>query len=109
VGATIRFALGRDAVATFVVERPRLGVRKGRRCVTPPRRRGSGPKPKRCTRYTKVGSFSRTSTTGANSFRFTGRLRNKGLRRGKYRLTATARVSGGKAGKPATRPFTIVR
>jgi hypothetical protein len=109
VGTRIAYRIDGAAIATFTVQRPLPGVRKGKRCVAPPRKRRSGSKPKRCTRYPKVGAFSRNSTAGANSFRFTGRVKGKALSPGKYRLIATARVGGGKPGKPATKRFTIVR
>ena len=86
-----------------------LGPACGRAAGASLPRASAGPGRKRCTRYTKVGAFNRTSTAGANRFRFTGRLRSRALRRGTYRLSATAKVRGGKAGKPAAKRFTIDR
>jgi hypothetical protein len=51
-----------------------------------------------------IGTLSRVSLVGANSFRFTGRVNGKRLAPGKYRLKASA--VGGKA---ISKRFTIAR
>jgi hypothetical protein len=94
-------------VVAFTVGRLLPGVRKGKRCVTPHRKKPKGKKPKRCTRVKTIGSFSRTSVAGVNTFHFTGRVKNKALVPGKYRLTATPQ--GAAAANVLSRRFTIVR
>lgn len=100
VGTRIGYVLDRDATATFTVARRAAGVRKGRRCVRPPRRRGKG---RRCSRTVTVGSFRRASKVGANRIRFSGRLRGRALAPGRYRLSATAGTP------PTSAAFAVVR
>lgn len=59
---------------------------------------------RKCTRFKKLkGGFSDQGAAGANSFRFSGRLRSRALKPGRYRLVGrtgtTSRVAR----------FTIVR
>jgi hypothetical protein len=57
-------------------------------------------------RYRRVrGAFSHRGSRGANSFLFSGRLRGRALRPGRYRLVAT--VPGSAA--PKRTRFRIVR
>ena len=66
-------------------------------------------KRKRCTRVVLLkGSFRRNGVAGKNSFHFTGRLRGRKLKPGRYRLVATP-TAGGIKGKPTSRSFRIVR
>jgi hypothetical protein len=52
------------------------------------------------------GGFTVGAKAGANSFRFTGRLGKRKLRRGRYRLDATP-TAGTKLGKALTAKFRI--
>jgi hypothetical protein len=53
-------------------------------------------RPRRCVIFMRLrGSFKHETVAGQNSFRFTGRLRGRKLRRGRYRLNAVARNSFG--------------
>ena len=53
--------------------------------------KGSKRRTGRCLRFKAMrGGFTKTGAQGANSFRFTGRLRGKALKAGPYRLRATA-------------------
>jgi hypothetical protein len=98
IGTTITYTLSVDATVAFRVERAKKGRRRGGRC-TKPGRRSRG---RRCTRYVRVrGGFNVGGTAGANSFKFTGRVANRRLARGRYRLVATP-STGIKTG-PATR------
>jgi len=54
------------------------------------------------------GSFSRASTAGLNSFRFTGRLRGKKLRPGRYRLVMVATDAAKNKSKPRRAKFRVV-
>jgi hypothetical protein len=105
-GADVNFTLNEAATVKFTVARPEPGrVGSGGRCVKPTRHNRDA---KKCTRLVTVhGSFSRTGTTGTNRFRFTGRLRKRKLRPGRYRLVATP-SAGGKIGKAASAAFRIV-
>ncbi len=100
VGTRINYALSRAAPVTFKVQRRKGGRKVGRKCKKPTRRNRSR---KRCN-LTLKGSFVHSGGAGANSFRFTGRLRGRKLRRGRYVLVA--RPAGGKA---SSRKFRIVR
>lgn len=92
------------AKTRFVVRVPRPGVRsRSGACVKRSKRHKRG---RHCTRFVSVGSFARAGTAGANSFRFTGRVRHHKLRPGRYRLDATAKA-GGKA-RTVTKRFRIV-
>ena len=87
-------------------QRAVTGRRVNRRCVA--QRRSNRTKP-RCTRYVTVrGSFTRAGRAGANSFRFTGRLRGRKLSLGRYRLTAVAANANGRS-RAATTTFRIAR
>jgi hypothetical protein len=67
-----------------------------------PTRRNRGAR--RCTRYVRMrGSYSRAGSAGLNRFRFSGRLRGRKLKPGRYRLVGNA------AGDRAAARFTIVR
>jgi hypothetical protein len=66
-------------------------------------------KKRRCTRVaTLKGSFSRAGVAGKNSFHFTGRLRGKQLKPGRYQLVATP-TAGGNKGNSVSSGFRIVR
>jgi hypothetical protein len=93
--------------AIFTVERATTGRRVGRRCVRTTRRNRSRRK---CTRYVRVrGSFNHQGAAGANSFRFSGRVRNRKLAVGSYRLVATAEDAADNKSPTRRRNFRIVR
>jgi hypothetical protein len=52
------------------------------------------------------GGFTVGAKAGANSFRFTGRLANRRLRKGTYRLVASP-TAGTKRGKARSAKFRI--
>jgi uncharacterized repeat protein (TIGR01451 family) len=95
-GTVVSFTVSETATTTFSVSRRARGVRKGGKCVAPPRKRPA-KKPKRCTRYVPAGSFSHDDVAGSVRFRFTGRVGAKALRPASYRLTAVARNAAGKS------------
>jgi hypothetical protein len=107
-GATISYGVSQNVATTFTVQRPRKGFRSKGRCVAK-RPSGAAKKLRRCTRYTKVGSFKHAGLAGDNRFRFTGRVKRKPLRSGRYRLRATARNGALQVGVPLTTTFRIVR
>ena len=47
-----------------------------------------------CRRPTLVGTFTHIDRSGANAFRFSGRLHGRRLPRGRYQLQVTARLGG---------------
>jgi len=100
-GTSIFYTLSADATVSFRVERERDGRRDGSRCVAVTRETRSA---KPCTRYKFLpGKLIAAGTAGANALRFTGRLRGKKLKPGRYRLRAL--VAGG--GAPARVLFEI--
>jgi hypothetical protein len=65
---------------------------------------------RRCRRYVTVkGSASRVAAAGSNSVRFSGRLRGRRLRPGRYRLVARATDAGGIRSATRRAAFRIVR
>jgi hypothetical protein len=109
IGTKVSFALDRAAAVTFTITRSLPGVRKGKTCVAPPKRKTKGAKPKACARVETLGAFARAARTGVNRFTFTGRVKGKALRSGKYTLSAKAKATDGKSSKTLTARFTIVR
>jgi hypothetical protein len=84
----------RDTLAgltTFTVLAAEPGVISGKLCgrpvIKPP---PHSPAARRCTRMVPIGSFTHQDRAGANSLRFTGRLRGRALPPGSYTLQATA-------------------
>jgi hypothetical protein len=102
----VSYRLSEPGRAKFTVERAAKGRKKGHGCVRPTRKNRTA---KRCTRYVKLkGSFSRVSKAGLNSFRFTGRLRGRKLRPGRYRLVMVATDAAKNKSKPTRAKFRIV-
>lgn len=97
------YTLSVDATVAVSVERARQGRRRGGKCRKPARHRRG----RRCTRYVKVkGAFNVGGTTGANEFKFTGRIGDRRLAKGGYRLVATP-TTGTKAGSAVRARFRI--
>lgn len=87
-GSTVSYSLTEPADVSFAVQRSTRGWRVGGRCVST--RRPNRPA-KRCLRYqTLRGGMLHRGASGANKFRFSGRLRNRRLAPGRYRLRAVA-------------------
>jgi hypothetical protein len=110
VGTTVSYTLNTAATVTFTVQRRTTGrkVKKGKktRCVARTRK---NRKKKRCTRYVKVkGSFTQAGKAGKNRFKFSGRLRGRKLKPGRYKLVATP-GTGATKGKARSKAFRIVR
>jgi hypothetical protein len=105
VGTIVRFALSGSGSTRFTVQRALPGRRSGKRCVRP---RKQNAKAKHCTRWSTVGSFTRTGATASKKFRFTGRLKGHRLKPGAYRLVAVATNSAGVKGPQKTASFRIL-
>jgi hypothetical protein len=106
-GATISYVDSQAATTAFTVLKPQRGVRKGARCVKPPRRPAKR-KPKSCTRWVAAGGFAHSDVVGVNKAHFTGRVKNRKLAPGRYRLRAVATFAG-RAGVPVTTTFRVVK
>jgi hypothetical protein len=100
-GTTVRYALTGAATVAFSVERALRGRFVGGKC----RRQTPANRTKRkCTRFRKLrGGFSHRGAAGPNSFRFSGRLRSRALKPGRYRLVGRTGATSRSA------RFTIVR
>ena len=106
-GATVRYTLSEAARVRLSVERRTIGRRVGRRCVKTTRRNRSR---RRCIRFVTVrGSFTHAGAAGPNRFRFSGRVRRRALRRGRYRLVARAVDPAGNRSRVRRAGFRIVR
>jgi hypothetical protein len=90
VGATVAYTLSTDATVTFRVERAKKGRRRAGGC----RKASRAARARRCTRFVSVpGSFTLAGTPGDNRFAFSGRIGERKLRKGRYRLSATPATS----------------
>jgi hypothetical protein len=87
-GTRIRWSLSEAARVTFRVDRTRPGARR---------------------RVIRKGSFARTAPKGRATLRFTGFLRGRALRPGRYVLTAIARDAAGNRSRAKRTTFTVVR
>jgi hypothetical protein len=91
-GALITYTGSQPATTTFTIERAVLGRRAGKNCVKLNRRNA---RRRTCTLYVNVGSFKHKDRAGRVRFRFTGRLHNRSLSPGTYRLNAEPHSAGG--------------
>lgn len=97
-GRKAKFTLSEAAGVTLVVKRARPGRRVGRRCVA---KRRAG---KRCTRWVRVRKLSLPAAgPGANVIALGE------LRRGRYRVRATAVDAAGNVGAPVVASFRVRR
>jgi hypothetical protein len=106
-GARVSYTVSEAGTASFRVERLLPGKKVKKRCVKPT---GKNRKAKSCKRAKRLpGGFSRTSTAGTNSFTFTGALKGKGLKPGKYNLVLVAKDAAGNAARAKRIRFRVVR
>lgn len=106
VGSRVSYGLSETASVRFFVQRAFSGWRVAGRCVKGARSRSAQ---RRCTGYeTLRGGFSVRGREGANTFMFTGRLRARALRPGRYRLRAVATDAAGNRSVVSSRRFEIV-
>jgi uncharacterized repeat protein (TIGR01451 family) len=103
-GTAVSYVDSQAATTTLTVYQLLPGVRKGKKCVAPPRKKKKGTR--RCTRLVRRGSFTRQDLGGPVSFRFKGKLGRKTLAAGSYRLSVVAVNAGGKS-KAAQADFKI--
>ncbi len=86
-GAAVTFNIADGAYVDFAIKSEKTGKRAGGKCVagTPTKKAPS------CTRTVALpGDFKLIGISGDNSFRFSGRLADKKLAPGRYRLIAKA-------------------
>jgi hypothetical protein len=106
VGTRVRYRLSEPATTNMRIQRRRRGVRRRGRCVRARARRGR----KRCFRWVRVkGRLRHRGAPGLNAFGFTGRLRGKALKPGRYRFVAFARDDAGNRSRTVRRRFRIKR
>lgn len=107
-GTTVSYNDSQSAITVFTVLRRQPGIERAKHgCVKPPHGRGRGRRGKHCTRYARMGSFVHQDSSGANRFRFTGRVGGRTLRPGRYLLQALPRVADHTA-KPSVRAFRVI-
>jgi hypothetical protein len=101
-----RFRLSESARVRIAIERALAGRRKGGRCVAPGKaRRGA----KRCSRWRRVTTLRKRAKSGPNSVRFSGKVRGRSLRVGRYRALATAKDAvGNSSRRPRKARFSAV-
>jgi hypothetical protein len=105
-GLRFIFRLSESARVRIAIERGLEGRRKGRRCVAPGRAR---KRARRCTRWRSVTALRKQSKPGPNSVRFSGKVRGRPLRVGRYRALATATDAVGNSSRPRKAGFSVVR
>jgi subtilisin-like proprotein convertase family protein len=114
--ARIGYRLSEAATVRFQVQRASAGRRIRGRCVPAPRRgrRRAGGRPRlrgrRCTRFVRVGrAFEQSGMPGANRRRLTRRIGRRRLRRGAYRLVASATDAAGNRSARRLARFRVTR
>jgi subtilisin-like proprotein convertase family protein len=104
-GASVSYTDSQAAVATLTVLRQLPGRKiKGKCTKSKP---ASKSKP-RCKRYLPLGSFTHADVAGANKLKFSGRLKGRGLKPGRYKLAVVAKGADGKASNTLEAPFTVL-
>jgi hypothetical protein len=105
-GTTFLFRLSEAAKFRIKIERVRGGRRVKGRCLKPRRRYRHK---RRCRRYRKVGTIKGAARKGGNRKRFSGRIKGRALRRGRYRATIVATDAEGAKSKPRRLRLRIAR
>lgn len=101
-GAIVSFVLNLPAKVSFSVMRFSHGRKNSKgRCVAQTKHNRNA---KRCKLVVRVGGFSFAGHSGANSLRFSGRLKGRRLAPGSYGLSAKPG-----SGRPGTASFKVVR
>jgi len=101
VSTTVSYTLSAAGTVAFSLERKLVGRRAGKRCVKKTR---ANRAKKKCALFKPVkGAFSHTGAAGQNRFKFSGRVGNRALKPGAYRLTGKTAAASRRAS------FKIVR
>ena len=107
-GTTISWIDTEASVATLTFKQALVGVPSGRSCVAP--RHPRGRHAKTCTRWvTLSGSVMHADAAGADSVRFSARLRGHALSPGRYEVAITARAGGLTSHTLISAPFSVLR
>jgi hypothetical protein len=102
---TIRFRLSSRARVRVAIARKLAGRRARGRCVKPaPRLRGR----RRCTRLVLTGTLARERRAGQHAIAFSGRLRGRSLKTGRYRAAVRATDARGRKSVRRTASFRVV-
>jgi hypothetical protein len=106
-GTTVSYTASEPVTSTFTIDRVLRGIRRGGKCVKPPRSRVRAV---RCTRFVPLsGSFSDVDAAGGpRRFRYRGRLQGSPLRPGAYELHATAKDTAGNVGNAQRARFRVL-
>lgn len=106
LGTAFRYRLDRAASVSFTIQRRTRGRRVGGKCRTKTKKNA---RRKPCTLYKASGKLRHRGKAGRNVKRFSGRLRRRALRPGRYRAVAVATTND--RFKSATRrvSFRVVR
>ncbi|HMJ04024.1 MAG TPA: glycoside hydrolase family 99-like domain-containing protein [Conexibacter sp.] len=104
-GTTFQFRMSHAARVTIDLRKRRSGVRVGRRCVKPDKRRQASRK-RACD--LPVGTLRRQGRAGLNRVGFSGRIGRRALRAGRYVAVAQARNATGTS-KAQRASFRVVR
>ncbi len=89
----------------LLVQKVVAGRRKGTSCVKPTR---SLRRARSCRRYVGVVTLTRVGKNGANAVAFSGRITDKALTPGPYRLVVTAADAAGNRSKEKRKSFRIL-
>lgn len=106
-GSRLRFRLNEPSSVRIRIERQRPGRRSRGKCRRPSRRlRGA----RRCKRWVRVATLRRTNQpAGRRSLVFTGRIRRRALKPGRYRAVIKATDGTRKSSRVKRPRFRIVR
>lgn len=105
-GTTLRLRLTEPARVRFDLLKKSSGRRVGRKCVKPSRKNRTR---KRCTRLTRKGTFRRSAPASRSKVAFSGRIRRRALKAGRYALRATPTDAAGNTGSARSLSIRIVR
>jgi hypothetical protein len=84
IGTNVSYSLSAGATTEFLVERKLSGRKVGKRCV---KQTKANRAKKKCPLFKKLkGGFTHSGQAGQNIFKFSGRLNDKALKPGSYRL-----------------------
>ena len=105
-GTRFLYTLSEAATVRIAIERRAAGRRVRGRCRKPTRRNRGAP---RCTRWVRRGAISADEQAGAQSLRFSGRIRGRALRPGRHRARITANDAAGAVSAERRLAFRVVR
>jgi len=104
-GTAFAYALNKPARVVFVIERSEGGRLVGGSCR---RQTRSNRRRRACTRFVKVGSYAQDGKLGANTRKWSGKIRTKALKPATYRASLTARDDAGFTSASRRLSFKIV-